>query len=205
MGEALVWYAAYGSNVDRQRFLAYLTGGPVAGGAGLQGGARDPTPPQDERPYRFSRPVRFALHSRRWDGAIALLDHQVAAPGALGRRYLITTAQLADVVAQENRRPTTDLPLAELTRDEIHALSDRTYDGLLLVDHDDGVPVVTFTSPRDPIGLTAAAPSAAYLGTIASGIRATHDMAIGDVARWLHSAPGVAPEWSIERIETLMQ
>jgi hypothetical protein len=205
VGEALVWYAAYGSNVDRQRFLTYLTGGPVAGAADWQVGARDPTPPREERPYRFSRPVRFALHSRRWDGAIALLDHQVAAPGALGRRYLITAAQLADVVAQENRRPTTDLPLAELTRDEVHALSDRTYDGLLLVDHDGGVPVVTFTFPRDPVALTAAAPSAAYLGTIARGIRDTHDMTPGDVACLLHSAPGVGPEWSIEGIEALMQ
>jgi hypothetical protein len=205
VGEALVWYAAYGSNVDRQRFLTYLTGGTVAGAADLHGGARDPTPPREERPYRFSRPVRFALRSRRWDGAIALLDHQVAEPGALGRRYLITAAQLADVVAQENHRPTTDLPLAELTRDEIHALSDRTYDGLLLVDHDGGVPVVTFTSPRDPVALAAAAPSAAYLATIARGIRATHDMTAGDVARMLHSAPGVAPAWSIEGIVALMQ
>jgi hypothetical protein len=205
MQDELVWYAAYGSNVDQARFLTYLAGGPVPGADDVQAGAADPTPPRREEPHRFGRGIRFAHHSRRWKGAVAVLDHDANSIGALGRRYLITAAQFADVMAQENRRPTVDLPVAELNVNEIRPIGEAAYDGLLLLAFDEGTPVVTFTSPRQPRDLGLAPPSPPYLGTIARGVHEAHDMSPAEVARHLHHAPGVAPTWTVEDIEALIE
>lgn len=205
MAETLVWYAAYGSNVDQARFLTYLTGGPVPGTEHQQAGARDPSPPRRSEPHHFDRAIRFAHHSPRWNGATAILDHRPGPIGALGRRYLITKAQFDDVVAQENRRTVVDLPLDQLDEDEIHPVSDRNYDGLLLLGTEDGAPVLTFTTPSEPEDIDVAAPSRTYLGTIARGILHTHELTPAEIARHLHGAPGVAPAWSIGGIEALME
>lgn len=204
MSEPLIWYAAYGSNVDPHRFVTYLSGGPVPGTDDVQAGARNPGPPLREEPYRFSRPIRFAHHSPRWKGATAVLDHRSSTVGALGMRYLITESQFADVVAQENRRDSVELHVSELTLDHVHRVSDRSYDGLLLLESDSGTPVVTFTCPSEPTELEPTPPSPAYLATIVRGIRAAHPLTVNDIARHLHRAPGVAPTWSIEGIEALM-
>lgn len=203
--EALVWYAAYGSNVDQRRFITYLTGGPVPGTDDIQTGALDAAPPRRDEPYTFTQSIRFAHHSRRWNGATAVLDHTANSAGALGRRYLITESQFADVVAQENRRPVADLPLAELAMDTVHAFTNRSYDGLLLVDTDDGIPIVTFTSPTDPAELDPAPPSPAYLGTLVRGILDAHRLSGKEIASRLHNAPGVAPTWSMSEIEALVE
>ena len=205
MGEELVWYAAYGSNVDRRRFLTYLTGGPVPGADDVQAGSRDPSPPRGDEPFRFNRPIRFAHHSPRWNGAVAVLDHEITSVGALGRRYLITLAQFADVVAQENERDVSDVPVADLAVDEVHPVGDRSHDGLLKVGSDDGTPIVTFTSPSEPRDLDPAPPSPAYLRTIARGISDSHALAPADIALHLHQAPGIEPTWSISDIEALLE
>ena len=203
--EALVWYAAYGSNVDRDRFSAYLRGGPVAATGVIESGARDPSPPRQEEPCRFDRPIRFAHHSRRWNGATAVLDHSPGTGIALGRRYLITAAQLADVVAQENRRAPSELPLDALTVGEVHALSPGGYDGILLLGLVDGIPVITFTSPVQPTELEPAPPSAAYLRTMGVGIKVAHGLTAVEVGHHLHRAPGVSPHWTVEGISALVE
>ena len=99
----LVWYACYGSNCARSRFLVYLTGGRAEGAVHDHEGARNDTPPIADGPVVFGTNICFAGHSARWNGAPAFLEHRAAATGALGRRYLITLEQFADVHAQENR------------------------------------------------------------------------------------------------------
>ena len=205
MGEELVWYAAYGSNVDRRRFLTYLTGGPVPGTTDVQAGSRDPSPPRGDEPFRFNRPIRFAHYSSPWNGATAVLDHDVSSIGALGRRYLITLTQFADVVAQENRRDVSDIPISELAVDEVYPVGDLSYDGLLKVGSDGGTPIVTFTHPSEPRDLDPAPPSPAYLQTLARGISDSHDLSPAEIAHHLHDAPGIRPVWSIDRIQALIE
>ncbi|MEM9467380.1 MAG: histone deacetylase, partial [Actinomycetota bacterium] len=97
----LVWYASYGSNCSRERFLTYLRGGRPPGSTRDQIGARDSSDPLGDAPVEFTTAACFAGHSTRWGGAPAFLEHEPAErPGALGRRYLITAAQFADVLAQ---------------------------------------------------------------------------------------------------------
>jgi hypothetical protein len=201
----LIWYASYGSNVNRARFLCYLQGGTPSGTSLPQRGARDRSVPLDDAPCTFRSAIRFAGYSARWEGAPALLEHRSASPGALGRRYLITKEQFADVVAQENGA---EGPLAipfDEVRPEGHTLIDtRGYDTIIGLDPVDGIPVATFTSSKVPEKRPAAAPSASYLGTIVRGLAEVHDLAHETLARRLHSADGVAPTWTIERIQRLL-
>ena len=58
-----VWYAAYGSNCDRERFGWYLRE------------CTDTSGPLDDRPYVLPHARRFAGSSSRWEGGgVAFLD-----------------------------------------------------------------------------------------------------------------------------------
>ena len=99
MTPARVWYLAYGSNVNRSRFLHYLAGGRT------ESGARDATPPARDIWLRAPLRLTFAKESRKWDGGgVAFVDPD---PGgaAIVRAWDITGEQFEDVFAQENRLP----------------------------------------------------------------------------------------------------
>jgi len=201
----LIWYASYGSNVNRARFLCYLQGGTPAGASRPQRGARDQSLPLDDAPCVFRSAIRFAGYSKLWDGAPAFLEHRQTSPGALGRRYLITKEQFADVVAQEN---SLDGPLSipfDAVQPGAHTLiPTRVYDTIVGLDPVDGIPVATFTSSNVPEDQQAAPPSAAYLGTILRGLVEVHELDHATLARHLHGAGGVAPTWSVPAIEQLL-
>jgi len=157
----LIWYASYGSNVNRARFLCYLQGGTPDGASRPQRGARDQSLPRDDAPCVFRSAIRFAGYSKLWDGAPAFLEHRQTSPGALGRRYLITKEQFADVVAQEN---SLDGPLSipfDAVQPGAHTMiPTRVYDTIVGLDPVDGIPVATFPSSNVPEDQQAAPPSA---------------------------------------------
>lgn len=98
----LVWYAAYGSNLSRNRFLRYLTGGRAEGSTFAEAGAPDPSHPRSDRPAVLHHQLAFAGRSHRWGGATAHLavDRNPSAR-TLARFYLVTREQLESIRAQE--------------------------------------------------------------------------------------------------------
>lgn len=87
-----VWYACYGSNINRERFMRYINR------------CKDTTPPVEDRPYRFEHPVFFAGHSSNWsEKGTAFLDVETTGL-ALGRIYKITEEQYQDVSRFEGSR-----------------------------------------------------------------------------------------------------
>src|SRR5687767_6536481 len=110
-----VWYASYGSNLARDRFLCYLRGGRPEGATRTYPGARDTSDPQGDEPMLLPGGVFFGWRSPTWGGGIAFYDasprvdgasrHDGSAEaGAYARAYLITESQFADVAAQEMHR-----------------------------------------------------------------------------------------------------
>lgn len=80
-----VWYACYGSNINRARFMRYINI------------CADKTPPVEDRPYEFEHPVFFAGQSGLWEGkGIAFLDAEVSGH-AYGKIYKITEEQYQTV------------------------------------------------------------------------------------------------------------
>ncbi|MDA3041259.1 MAG: hypothetical protein O3C27_17370 [Actinomycetota bacterium] len=189
----LVWYAAYGSNLCRNRFVRYLEGGLVPNSDGVvQTGARDPAPPLTDRPYEIDRLLYFAGASKTWgNGGVAYLDADKR-PGepALGRLWLITGQQFEDVYRQENRLPPewSDAGGLEpswrpLLGDGSAMPTDRPYGRLLLLDQVDDTPVITFTGLRRH--LEPNPPHQSYLAIIARGIEEAWGLDAAGAGRYL--------------------
>ena len=185
----MLWYAAYGSNLDAERFRCYLHGGCPPGATRSYPGAREPGDPLDERPFRMSGRLAFAWHSPTWDGGIAF--HVPGEEGeVLARAYLLADRQFHDVVEQENwREPGADHDLAGVLRDGSAALGPGRYETLHLVGELDGHPVLTFSCPDvDLLGLNP--PAAAYVETMARGLRDSHRLDDDQVSAYLSSCRG---------------
>ena len=137
-----VWYACYGSNLRRDRFLCYLQGGRPEGARRRYPGARDTTVPADDRPMTLPGSIVFGWDSPTWGGGIAFYDAE-AEGATLARAYLVTDQQFADVAAQEmHREPGDDLDLAHVLEHSRHVVGPGRYESLLLVGELEGHPVL---------------------------------------------------------------
>lgn len=199
-----VWYAAYGSNLDRDRFLCYLRGGRPSGASRTYPGARDGTAPVRDVPMTLPGEVFFAWDSPTWGGGIAFY-HAGLDGGAAARAYLVTEQQFSDVAAQEMHRPPgADLDLTTVLDSRRHDTAPGRYESLHLVGEVEGHPVLTFTTP-DPAALQPNPPSEAYLATIVRGLLDSHGLDDAAVCDYLLARPGVRPGWAAPRLATLVE
>lgn len=182
-----LWYAAYGSNLDRDRFTTYLSGGRPVGAARDYPGARDRRPPSDARPLLLPGRIFFAGRSLTWGGGMAFYDPD--ADGVVyARAYRISAEQFSDLAAQEMRRaPGTDLDLTPVLTARRHAYGPGRYETLHLVGELAGRPVLTFTAPTDH-GLAPNPPAPAYRAAIARGLRECHGLGDQAAADYLDAA-----------------
>lgn len=201
----MLWYAAYGSNVDPDRFAYYLAGGAPPGARRAVPGARDATPPREERPVVLRGAMFFGWASPTWGGGISFFDADADAGGtAYARAYLLSEGQFADVAAQEmHREPGRDLDLSHVLAHRRHEVGPGRYETLHLVGEIDGLPVLTFTADR-PDGLVRNAPSPAYLRIVARGIARTHDLAEDDLVGYLAGCAGMG-EWDAAELRALVR
>ncbi len=221
-----VWYAAYGSNLSRDRFTHYLAGGRPAGAARGYGGARDASEPLADVPLTLDGQVYFAWDSPTWGGGIAFYDPDASGGGArdvgsdagadagaagggsgvAARAYLVTGEQFSDVASQEMRRPVgRDLPLSELFRESRTAvLGPGRYETLHVVGEVDDVPVVTFTASWDHASAALNPPVDAYLRTIATGLAESHGWDASAICDYLLTRPGSAPAWTPDALADLV-
>jgi hypothetical protein len=198
-----VWYVAYGSNLALGRFRCYLAGGRPLGGLREYAGSRDHRDPERIVSLEVRGGLVFAGESRVWTGGMAFFDAEGTGLVAC-RAYLVTTDQFADVVAQEMRRP----PGGEFARalsevapsvETVHEMGPGRYETITRVAVRNGVPMLTMTH-GDASTLDPAAPSAAYLGWIAAGLRESHGWDGEQIAAYLAAAPGVKGAWSQDEL-----
>lgn len=143
-----IWYVSYGSNLSPARLDCYLAGGCPAGGGRTYTGARNPHPPAGRAGLRLPGTVYFAGESLVWGGGRAFYDPDL--PGDTAAcAYLVTAEQF----------------------DDIHAQEPPCYDRVLDLGVHDGVPMRTFTATVGRGDVVRTAPSAAYLDTMANGLR----------------------------------
>lgn len=107
-----VWYACYGSNINKARFMKYIEN------------CSDKTPPVEDRPFVFNHNIYFAKSSSRWQGGgIAFLD-DTCEGCAYGRIYKITRNQYEDVKRQEGRNYTKKLELGDIEGIPVYSFTD---------------------------------------------------------------------------------
>ena len=198
--DALAWYAAFGTNLSRERLACYVQGGTPVGASRSYDGCRDPTPPREDRTLTLPGRLRFAGRSAVWGGGMAFY-----APGDEGevhaRVYLLRLEQIGDLVAQESRHPVgAPLVLADggVTR---HGMS-RIYDVVLHVGDLDGHPIVTLSSSRDH---PTRAPSGAYLRTMARGLADGFGLDLEERVAYLAGIDGMWPAWTQELVRRVLE
>ncbi|WP_240795381.1 hypothetical protein [Aquibacillus halophilus] len=124
-----VWYASYGSNLDRDRFLCYIRGGKPKGSEKVEVGCRDKSLPIEEGTYVMRYPLYFAKASARWQKqGVAFIglekDEKIH---TYSRKYLITVEQFMDVVKQENNGEIVDIGLQEVVESGFKTIIDSWY------------------------------------------------------------------------------
>jgi hypothetical protein len=111
-GKSYVWYAAYGSNLLKRRFMCYLEGtefrinGTVldapprcTGGTEVQGDS-----PFNDQPFNLHFKLYFAHEKTKWGrSGVAFVETDPATPSqTLGRAYLLNLQQLECLAKEEN-------------------------------------------------------------------------------------------------------
>lgn len=107
-----VWYACYGSNVNKKRFMKYIER------------CSDKTPPVEDRPFRFDHNIYFAKTAGNWySGGKAFLDDTTTGE-AYGRIYKITKAQFEEIKCAEGRDYLKRLHLGDMQGIPVYSFTD---------------------------------------------------------------------------------
>lgn len=97
-----VWYAAYGSNINKSRFMRYINR------------CKDKTEPLDYKAYTIHHDIYFASESRIWEHkGVAFLDCSKSGM-ALGRIYKIKKTQFDEIFEMEVSKYNEIVKLGEL-------------------------------------------------------------------------------------------
>lgn len=159
-----VWYASYGSNLSKERFMCYIKGGVCKYNGRKYNGCTDKSDPLADRPITIPYRMYFAKNSGSWqNGGVAFISpFRDPKEKTLGRMYLITGQQFEEVCRQEG-------PV--------------WYGHIIELGEADGYKIKTITNPRI---LERTMPSAAYLNVIRDGLKETYpDMDEWDIEEYL--------------------
>jgi hypothetical protein len=165
LSDRYVWYAAYGSNLLFERFRCYIEGGRFRNRGKDNAGCTDKHLPLADARYPIPYKLYFGKTSKSWDnGGVCFLDP--ARKGTtLGRIFLITQDQFAEIQEQEGS-------------------SAEWYGHILELGEYHGITVRTFTSSTRQ---RENAPSEAYREVVIEGLFETYgpEMSREEIERYL--------------------
>jgi hypothetical protein len=205
----LVWYAAYGSNLCRERFLCYIQGGTPRGSKKTYVGCHDKSLPRDVRSIRIPHQLFFAGTALGWDNKAMAFIRSARDAESYGRMFLITFPQFDQLIQQEQGAESPSAtpicpPLSYITANAfcftnpanptvpIDPKKRLRYGKILNLGGEGGYSVLTFTAVGPVTEMKTAAPSREYLQTIARGIRETFpDLTIEHVFGYFLACVGV--------------
>ena len=149
--DRMVWYACYGSNLLKSRFMCYIKGGLIPGNRRQERGCKDTRDPQKSAPLIIKHELFFGYHAEKWDGSgVAFINPEKTNTSVtFGRMYLVSEERFWDIVRQENGLP--DNAAIQVNRDELMknrstvVFHDNYYGRILLLGAYEGIPVYTFT------------------------------------------------------------
>jgi hypothetical protein len=217
-----VWYASYGSNLCKDRFLCYIRGGTPHGSTQEERGCGDQRLPLEDYRIVIPHELYFAGHADRWNGgpafisltssgSLRLLTSEVTVPTlqpheTLGRMYKVTAGQFIEVVQQENNEEI-EFNLSELS--EINQLGGKRYPELrygsiLKLGEYRDMPIFTFTSTLQMGDEPFTAPSDAYLRMLMSGIKEAYSFDAEHQSEYFVQKRGIHGRLSKEYLKDLV-
>lgn len=166
-----VWYAAYGSNLFKSRFLCYIKGAAPTENHAPHPGCRDDSDPTDDMIVTCGYPVVYAGSTSSWgEGGVAFLEIAGSHPQTPLRLWRVTREQFEDICAMENGLQPGEIQLDWLTLQKQGTMfvADRGwYRQAVYLGDVQGIPVVTFTWAESRVDLNP--PSKSYAQVIANG------------------------------------
>jgi hypothetical protein len=200
-GQQYVWYASYGSNLNAERFLCYITGGSPTGSTRLETGCKDPSLPLAESTFIINYPLYFAEQATGWQSqgvAFIGLNHGMDTV-TYSKKYLITMEQFLDVVQQENSGIFCDIDLNEVKeKGSIVFRHNAWYGKIIYLGEDEGYPIFTFTAPWDLADVEMKKPSHNYLATIIKGLKTAYTNE--EIYLYLQNKPGIKGSYSEDEL-----
>jgi hypothetical protein len=207
----LVWYASYGSNMLKNRFLCYICGGTPEGAGKDYLGCSDKTEPIENKPIILPYSLYFSKQSSIWENKgvafiKSLRDENIR---TLGRMYLISKDQFIDLVHQENaldpRNTFIDIDFAYLILNGETKIPAHWYSRIIYIGEENGHPIFTFTSACDDSEITLQPPGEKYLRTIIKGIKETYNITNEEIMQYLIALPGIKGLISKQDIYTIVK
>lgn len=183
-----VWYASFGSNMWKSRFLCYIEGGQLEGMEKRCSGSVDRNPPKEIMWKTVPHRLFFGRdHSSIWGpGGVAFLNpEENKQDRAYICLYRITLEQFNDVLLQENASSyDISSPLFDLVA--LNSIADKQsisvelksgwYRSVLYLGKECDIPILTLTCPLSDVeafksgDLPMSAPSKEYANTIIRGL-----------------------------------
>lgn len=183
-----VWYASFGSNMWKSRFLCYIEGGQLEGMEKRCSGSVDRNPPKEIMWKTVPHRLFFGRdHSSIWGpGGVAFLNpEENKQDRAYICLYRITLEQFNDVLLQENASSyDVSSPLFDLVA--LNSIADKQsisvefksgwYRRVLYLGKECDIPILTLTCPLSDVeafksgALPMSAPSKEYANTIIRGL-----------------------------------
>ncbi|THE12217.1 hypothetical protein E1I69_11905 [Bacillus timonensis] len=200
-----IWYASYGSNINRDRFLCYIKGGRPKGSTETEVGCKDPSSPIDEGMFTIPYPLYFAKEAGRWDSkGVAFIDGTPNDEAVTySKKYLITSDQFLDVLQQENSGLQFDIDLQKVKESGSTVFRKKAWYGrILYLGDDSGYPIFTFTAPWNADEVPFNKPSMEYLETIITGLKEYKSNE--DIIRYLEQKPGIKGNYTTEELTKLV-
>lgn len=193
----LVWYASYGSNLLRDRFMKYINGGVVPGATFSQIGCEDKSPPINDSQIIIPNQVYFSQKMSGWENqGIAFIEQQKSKNvSSLGRMYLITQEQFEQIVWQENHltnfQDQPNINFEKINQKGFEEIPDFLYGRIVLLGSKDSFPIYTFTANWNDTRIEYTKPGMKYIKVIANGIRETYSYTDNDIVNYLSNLPGI--------------
>ncbi|MGP4039749.1 hypothetical protein ACTWP4_07595 [Gracilibacillus sp. D59] len=201
-----VWYASYGSNLSRERFLCYIKGGRPRGSEKREVGCRDKSLPLAEATHIMRYPLYFAKESQRWQrqGVAFIGLSKDEKFYTYSRKYLITVEQFMDVVKQENNGANIKINLDEVMKKGFKTFRDSWYGTILFLGEEEGYPILTFTADWD-FDVPFSTPSKEYLSIIIHGLKTTLSLENTEILHYLITKPGINGHYSTTSLEKIIE
>lgn len=203
-----IWYASYGSNLQKDRFYCYIRGGKPKGRTDVYKGCRNKTiPEKDEELYIASR-LYFARKSPGWNGSgVGFISNTFDEKNqTIGRMYLITKEQFEDVVKQETKSDEKiEIDFTKAIENGSHIFKDPSwYGNLIYLGEKEGHPIFTFTSKTDFLKQINT-PNKEYLKIIIEGIKEIFPTFNEfDICEYLLPLEGIEDNYSKEELIKLI-
>lgn len=189
-----VWYAGYGSNLYKNRFIDYIKK------------CRDPVPPKGDIQIRIPYPLYFAKYSEKWRGGVAFIGLRKNKKNAtLGRMYLITEQQFKDVFSQENAGNKVNIDFQKVKEKVSLIVLESWYGNVIYLGEQDGLPIFTFTGHRHMASEPPVNPSPDYLEKIILGLKETYKLKDKEILNYLIKKRGVKGNIKKEELTSLIQ